>query len=436
MSTDSKNVDLVRTDLRGYAPASNLAFNEEIRKLIEQGEKVYHFAFGQSPFPLIEIATEALKENAQQNAYLPVAGLYELRDGISKFHVKYDGIDVDPDNIIVGPGSKELIFLLLQIFNGDVIVISPSWTTYKPQTKLAHHKAYVIETNIENDWKITPALVHQLMKNNTLKKNRLLIFNNPDNPTGTGYNQTELKALSEVFREYNILVLSDEIYGRLHYDQAHVSMTKVYPEGTVLCTGMSKWASAGGWRIGYHIYPPQLSPLMRAVLGAASHTYSCASAPVQFAVSKMLKDLDGCDRYMKHCSRIMGMVGRYSHRELTSVGVKAVEPTAGYYIFPDFGVVKYKLMQRGIETCQQMCDAIFAETCVALMAGGPAFLRPVGELTTRLCFVPFDGRSALEASLAIGLDVALPENFVKEYCTPVYDGIQILKQWVTKQLES
>ncbi|XP_060063177.1 aspartate aminotransferase-like [Ylistrum balloti] len=436
MSQDMEYVDLVRTDLEGYAPASNLAFNERIRNLIEQGGNVYHFAFGQSPFPVIQIATEALRENAHQNAYLPVAGLHELRHGISKFHAKYDNIEVDPSDIIVGPGSKELIFLLLQIFNGDVIVISPSWTTYKPQTKLSCHKAYVIETSIENDWKITPGLVQQLMKCNSLKKNRLLILNNPDNPTGTSYSQTELKALSDVFREHNILVLSDEIYGRLHYNQSHVSMAKVYPEGTILCTGLSKWASAGGWRIGYHIYPPQLSPLKKAVQSAASHTYSCAPAPMQYAVSKMFKDLDGCDEYMKHCSRIMGMVGMYCHRELTSVGVNVVKPTAGYYIFPDFGVVKNKLRQRGIETCQQMCDAIFAETSVALMAGGPAFLRPIEELTTRLCYVPFDGKPALVASQAIGLDVGLPENFVKEYCTPVYDGIQVLKQWVTKQLES
>ncbi|OWF35868.1 uncharacterized protein LOC110442412 [Mizuhopecten yessoensis] len=436
MSIKDTERNLVRTDLEGYAPASNLAFNERIKILIEQGEKVYHFAFGQSPFPVIETATEALRENAHQNAYLPVAGLFELRENISKFHSKFDDLDIDPNDIIVGPGSKELIFLLLQIFNGDVIVISPSWTTYKPQTKLAHHIAYVIETSMETDWKITPAHVHQLIKENNLKKNRLLIFNNPDNPTGTSYNQTELKALSNVFREHDILVLSDEIYGRLHYDQNHVSLAKVYPEGTVLCTGMSKWASAGGWRIGYHIYPPQLSPLKKAVQSAASHTYSCAAAPMQYAVSETLKDLDGCDEYMKHCSRIMGVVGMYSHRELTSVGVKVVKPAAGYYIFPDFEVVKNKLRQRGIETCQQMCDAIFAETSVALMAGGPAFLRPVDELTTRLCFVPFDGKAALAESRTLGLDVELPTNFVKEYCTPVYDGIQVLKQWVTKQLES
>lgn len=436
MSDGSVGEGLVRTDLEGYAPASNLSFNEKIRKLIDQGQKVYHFAFGQSPFPVVEIATQALKEHAHQNAYLPVAGMLELRDGISKFHAKYDDIAVDPDNIIVGPGSKELIFLLLQIFNGDVIVISPSWTTYRPQTKLAHHKAFVIDTNLENEWKITPNLVHQLMKNNTMKKNRLLIFNNPDNPTGTGYSRKELKALSEVFREYNILVLSDEIYGRLHYDQSHVCMAQVYPEGTILCTGLSKWASAGGWRIGYHIYPPQLSPLKKAVQSAASHTYSCAPAPMQYAVSHLFTDLAACDEYIKHCSRIMGVVGSYSQRELVSVGVKVVQPTAGYYIFPDFGVVKDKLKTRGIETCQQMCDAIFAETSVALMAGGPAFLRPVDELTTRLCFVPFDGTRALEASRALGLDVTLPGNFVKEYCTPVYEGIQILKQWVTKQLES
>lgn len=75
---DSEMADLVRTDLAGYAPASNLAYNERIQNLMKQGENVYHLAFGQSPFPVIEIATAALKENAHQNAYLPVSGLFDI----------------------------------------------------------------------------------------------------------------------------------------------------------------------------------------------------------------------------------------------------------------------------------------------------------------------------------------------------------------------
>lgn len=228
-------------------------------------------------------------------------------------------------------------------------------------------------------------------------------------------------------------MLSDEIYSRIRYDQKHVSLAKFYPEGTIISTGLSKWASAGGWRLGYHMYPKQLSDLRRAVRSAASHTYTSAPSPVQYAATEMFQNLDLCDSYIKHCSRILDAVGSYCYWELTSVGVKAVKPTAGYYIFPDFEVIKENLKRRGIKTCEEMCKAILDECGVAVMAGGPAFLRPVDELTTRLCYVPFDGGNALSYSRSLGMDKDLPENFVKDYCTPVYDGIQALKKWVLDQ---
>ncbi|XP_078331755.1 aspartate aminotransferase-like isoform X2 [Crassostrea virginica] len=362
--------DLVRTDLAEYAPASNLLFNEHIRDLIQSGKKIYHFAFGQSPFPVVETAVQALRNHAGENAYLPVAGLKQLRQAICDFHQKYDGFDdLDPDGVIVGPGSKELIYLVMHVFNG----------------------------------------------------------------AGISYSATELQELSNVFRRHNITVLSDEIYSRIRYDQNHVSLAKFYQEGTIISTGLSKWASAGGWRLGYHIYPRELSDLRRAVRSAASHTYTSAPAPVQYAATEMFQNLDLCDEYIKHCSRILETVGSYCYWELTSVGVKAVRPTAGYYIFPDFEVIKENLKRRGIKTCEEMCQLMLDECGVAVMAGGPAFLRPVEELTTRLCYVPFDGGNALAYSRGLGMDKDLPEGFVKDYCTPVYDGIQALKKWVVDQ---
>lgn len=428
-------MDLVRPDLENYSPASNLSLNETIKKRLDAGEKIYHFAFGQSPFPVIETAVNALKEYAGENAYLPVAGTPELRSSIAKFHKHFEDLDIDPENIIVGPGSKELIFLLLQIFNGDVFIISPSWTTYQPQARLSYHKPYIINTTLEKDWKITPSDIEMILKENNVHKNRIIIMNNPDNPSGTSYTKEELLALSKTFRENNIIVLSDEIYGRLHYLQDHYSIYKYYPEGTILSTGLSKWASAGGWRVGYHVYPKELTSLRQAVRSAASHTYSCCPAPMQYAVTKMFQDLDAIDSYTRHCSRILCAIGHYCQRELQSVGVKCLLPKSGYYIFPDFEVMRPKLNQRGITTCEEMCQAMTKECSVVVMAGGPAFLRPVTELTTRLCYVPFDGKAALQASRELGLDKPLPESFVKEWCTSVYDGIQELKKWVLKHTD-
>ncbi|KAL5010391.1 hypothetical protein ScPMuIL_012696 [Solemya velum] len=435
---------LVRRDLVGYSSASNLSFNENIKNLIRSGRKIHHFGFGQSPFPVVGAAVEALKDNAGRSAYLPVAGLPELREEICSFHERHDGVKFNPENVIVAPGSKELIFLALHVFNGDVIVISPCWTTYKPQVLLANHKPYVIQTSMDTQWKITPHGFEKFLQENELTGNKLLIMNNPDNPTGTCYTESELRDLSEVFRRNNVIVISDEIYSRLNYADNHATLPKLYPEGTILSTSLSKWASAGVGglsllflicsQLGYHVYPPELSDFREVIRSAASNTYTSAPSPMQYAAIEMFKNSKACDDYISHTKRIMGLVADYCHRELTSVGLKAVKPGGGFYIFPDFEVVRASLEKRGITTCSQMCEALLDEASVALMAGGPAFLRPVDELTTRLCFVNFDGTEALSTSRKIGLDKPLPNDFLLEYCGPVCAGIESIKTWVTKQL--
>ncbi|KAL8563823.1 hypothetical protein ACOMHN_061947 [Nucella lapillus] len=178
------------------------------------------------------------------------------------------------------------------------------------------------------------------------------------------------------------------------------------------------------------MYPKELSALLNVVKSAASHTYSCASVPVQYAVTQMMKAEDACEQYIRHTSRVLTAVADFCYRELTSIGVKMVRPRAGYYIFPDFEILREPLRHRGIKTCEEMCALILAECSVAVLAGGPGNLRPLDELTTRLCYVNFDGDESLKKSREVGLDTSLSPSFVEECCTPVYDGIMALKAWV------
>lgn len=427
--------DLVRSDLYDYAPASNLLLNEKVKELMASGKPVYHLAFGQSPFPVMESARLVLAQNAEKNAYLPVAGISQLRNAICEFHREFDAFEVLPDNVIVGPGSKELIFLLLAVFSGDVFVLSPTWTTFKPQARLAHHDAIVITTEYRHDWRVTPDILDRALSRSSAK-NKIIVLVNPDNPTGTAYTQEHWKELLPVLRKHNAIVLSDEIYGRLNFADSHCSLVKFYPEGTILSSGLSKWASAGGWRVGYQIYPAQLRPLLDAVKSAASHSYSCAAAPMQYAAVTCFTPSKESKAYIAHECRILAAIADYSYQHLTEVGVRAVKPQGGFYMFPDFEVIRCALSNRGITTAQQMCDAIFEEVSVALMPGGPAFLRPSTELTVRMCFVNFDGSVALKASMAIGLHNPLPEGFVEEHCVLTVGGIQVLKQWILNQKAS
>ncbi|XP_041459085.1 aspartate aminotransferase-like [Lytechinus variegatus] len=426
---------LIRPHLNDYGSASNLAFNEAVHKMMAEGRNIYHFAFGQSPFPPVEGAKKVLAENANETAYLPVAGLSELRASICSFHEKRDGLRLQDDLVVVGPGSKELIYLLINVFNGDILLLSPSWTTYKPQTQLANQRVFTIKTTLEDNWKLTPFLLEQTLQQHELKRNRLLILCNPDNPTGTAYSEEDFIALSSALRKHNIIVLSDEIYAATNFECCHKTLAKYYPEGTVLSSGISKWASAGGWRLGYSIYPPELKVLHKAVRSAASHTYSCASGPVQHAAVWLFRFDEECERYVYHTSKILQAVAAFCHRELTSVGVKAIMPRGGFYIFPDFEVIREALARRNITTGEAMCKALLEEADVAVMSGGPAFLRPDDEFTVRLCYINFDGAFALKASQQHS-DEPITDDFLNLYCKPVVEGILAIKNWVQKQLES
>lgn len=431
-----KNV--IRKDLQSYRPATTLLLNEKITQMLLEGKRVYHFGFGQSPFPVMAEARAALERHSGENSYLPVAGIRPLREAICEFHKEFDNLEnLNADNVIVGPGSKELLFLVENVFQGDVFLLYPTWITYTPMCLLSHHKPFLIRTKFEDDWRLTPEGLEKVL-NASKSENKLLVLCHPDNPTGTSYSAEHLKALTEMFRKYKVVVVSDEIYGRLHYTGDHECLAKYYPEGTIVSTGLSKWASVGGWRLGYHIYPDSLKELYVAVQSAASHTYSSASAPVQYAALSYMNLSKESTTYMRNTRRVMSAVAEYCYKKLVRVGVKVIKPQGGFFMYPDFEIIKQSLRKRGIETCQQMCDAMFKEALVVLMPWDTDLDQEGTErLTVRLCFVNFDGEKALRACYEVLGDnsIHLGDSFVITHCKETVDGITMLCNWVTEQLK-
>ncbi|EDV20914.1 uncharacterized protein TRIADDRAFT_60600 [Trichoplax adhaerens] len=352
-------------------------------------------------------------------------GIEQLRNAIASFHKRYDGLDFSADQIIVAPGSKELLFLTMLVMDADIIVPSPTWTTYLPQSKLAGRKSIILSSRFEDEWRLTPEILDKAINEQCTNANKVLIFCNPDNPTGTSYTEQQLTELSKVLRKHSVIVLSDEIYGRTNYKNAHLSIAKFYKEGTILMSGLSKWASLGGWRVGYAIYPKELAEVQSAVRSAGSHTYSCTSAPIQYAVADVLQNFEACDTYIYHIKRILEAVSKYCYEQLTSVGVKCIQSTGGFYMLPDFEVIRPGLEKNNITTCQEMCEDLFQKRSVVVMAGGPAFLRPLKELTVRLCYIDFDGTLALNESINIGPDKPLTREFVEQFCSHQAEGIKV-----------
>ena len=241
----------------------------------------YGFAFGQSPFPVPKLIQEALVKNADKGTYAPISGIPELRNAISKYNKHYFGMDVAPERIHVGPGTKELIFNLLEILHGTVILPTPAWLGYLPQIRFLKKNYHMLPTR--SNKKISPNNLRRLALR-LHDRQKILILNNPNNPTGLLYDKLELEEISDVCREQNITVISDEIYAQTTYDfSKFVSMGKIYPEGTFVTNGLSKSHAAGGYRLGYVVFPQHAIDLKTQFKKILATEYTAVSTPIQHA---------------------------------------------------------------------------------------------------------------------------------------------------------
>jgi aspartate aminotransferase len=357
-----------------------------------------------------------LRANAHQKDYLPVRGLPALRQAVAEFHRRVDQVDVRPEGVLIGPGSKELMFLLQLCFYGEIIVPTPCWVSYVPQARIIGREVRLVPTRYEDAWKVTPeALDRFLAGEHDPYRPRLLVLNYPANPHGGTYTKEDLEGIASVARRYSLLLLSDEIYGQLHYAGGHVSVGRYYPEGTILSSGLSKWCGAGGWRLGTFAFPPRLDWLLEAMAAVASETYTAVSAPIQHAAVSAFLGGAPIERYLLHVRRILGALGRRCADELLRAGIRVHPAEGAFYLFPDFAPLADRLAARRIRDSVTLCDRLLEETAVAVLPG-EAFGRPAVELTLRLAYVDFDGARALAASETVPLDQPLPDSFVDQFC--------------------
>ena len=272
--------DLVKKNIKNLKPSATLSINEKAKKLSKEGKKIYNFGFGQSPFPIPEKIVLALKDNAHRKDYLPMQGLRELRDEISKYLLKKTGITYPKENIIITPGSKEAMLLMHVAFNGEIILPAPSWVSYKPQADIAMNKVHWLETSSENNWFPTGKELEKKIRE-IKNKNIIFVINSPNNPSGTKCKN--LQDIAQIAKKHKILILSDEIYTDLTFDYSYETIAKFYPDGTFISGGLSKWCGAGGWRLGFFAVPDNKSIFLNALKTLASESYSTVNSPVQYA---------------------------------------------------------------------------------------------------------------------------------------------------------
>ncbi|MDY0078102.1 MAG: aminotransferase class I/II-fold pyridoxal phosphate-dependent enzyme [Bacteroidales bacterium] len=413
-------------NVRGLSQSATLAINEKSKQLIQAGRKVYKFGLGQSPFPVPEPVVEALRQHAHEKDYLSVYGLLALREAIAQFNKRTQLINSSAEDILIGPGSKELIFILQLVYYGDLLIPTPSWVSYSPQARIIGRHVQWIATRAEDGYRLTPEKLDLICRSDP-NRPRVVILNYPSNPTGCTYSAEKLKQLAQVARKYQVVVVSDEIYGMIHHQGQHVSMARFYPEGTIISSGLSKWCGAGGWRLGTFSFPPELHWLREAMATVASETYTSTSAPIQYAAITAFKGGVYIDKYLHDSRRILRYLAKVIRKKLQAANIETPAVNGAFYLFPDFSFYREKLKARNILTSAEICDTLLDETGVAMLPGIDFGHQP-DEFVARMAYVDFDGKLVLEQLQAYD-DKKLDEDFIRQNCPAIWDGVKALTDW-------
>ncbi len=397
MNAKIDNLAQIRTSVERLHFSPTLEINEYVNKYRNKGAQILHMGFGQSPFPVHPKIQEALAVHADKNMYLPSAGLPELRQLAKNFCSSELGFDSEGMEVIIGPGSKELIYDIQLALAGDLVLPVPSWVSYAPQAILTRDQVIKIPTHIEENHHVTPESLDEAITTarsqgqNPIK----LILNYPNNPTGLSISPSRLDEIAQVCRDHQLVVISDEIYGLVSFKQNHVSIAKFYPEGTIVTSGLSKHLSLGGYRLGVALIPKTLENVYDSVVRIASETWSTVSAPIQFAALEAFSDSADTRRYIDVCTRIHARVSGYAQKAILSLGIPYPELEGAFYLYPNFDRFGKELKQIGVETSEQLAKKLIDTVHIASLPG-TAFGDVPGNLTLRLACCDFDGQKALD----------------------------------------
>ncbi len=417
------------------APSATLAINELISTIREKGEKIYHMGFGESPFPVHPLVRKALCENSWRQRYLPVQGIVELREKIAEFYKAMFDLEYAPGQIIVGPGSKPLMFAAFTALDGPIFLPAPSWVSYQHMGRFLSRDVHHMVTHSEDSYRLQPDLLELALRAHSPDRNqqKVLALNYPCNPTGHTFSSQELRELSDVAREYNVVIVSDEIYALTHFrEHKHHSIAKFYPEGTLITGGLSKDRSLGGYRLGTLLIPPNEKQLLRSILAVGSEVWSSVSAPIQYAGIEAYRTDTKLVDYMRDCAMVHEMVTKYTYQRIHDMGVSCPCPQGAFYLFPDWNSKKEALQKEKVTTSSELAKHLLKNWFLASLPGSE-FGMPPDDLSLRLATVDYDGASAIEAFRRRRKSaIKNPEGFVQSIAPSVVEGCNQLERFTSQ----
>ena len=343
------------------APSLTLAIDSKAKAMKAAGEDVVGFGAGEPDFDtpqhIKDAAAKALASGFTK--YTPSSGIPELREAIADKFKRENGLTYKPSQVIVSCGGKHSCYnvILATCEAGDEVIIpAPYWLSYPEMVKLAGAKPVIIQTTDKTEFKVTPEQLRAAITTNT----RLFVLNSPSNPTGSVYTPDEVKALGDICVEKNVLIMSDEIYEHLLYDNAKVksvaSFSPAHQDHTIIVHGFAKAWSMTGWRLGFLAAP---EPIAKAIDAVQSHS---TSNPTSFAQKGGVAALTGPQDHLKTWLVEFDKRRRFAHAKLSAMpGVTCVNAKGAFYLFPN-------ISKTGLKS-SEFCARLLEQEKVAAVPG-------------------------------------------------------------------
>jgi aspartate aminotransferase len=331
----SVSASRVAARIREDIPPTASTLPAAMASLRRQGRRVIDLAQGEvedipTPEHIKEGARRALHDN--RTRYTATCGIPELREAIVRQFQRDMGLGLDPSQVVASTGAKQSVlnFMMAVLNPGDeVLVPSPYWASYLHQVRLAGGHPRVVPTAAKGDFKITADAIRRHRTGRT----RVLVLNNPNNPSGAVYTRTELEGILEAALSASLLVLSDEVYHRLTYDRAeHTCFAALAPEAagiTVTVNALSKTYCMTGWRVGFAAGPRDLVEAMEQV---QRHSTSCPNAIAQWAAVAALEGDQACVESLREQMEARRLMAISAFREMEVNATPT--PRGGLYVFP------------------------------------------------------------------------------------------------------
>lgn len=362
-------MDLLSKRINSLPISATLSMAAKARELKNNGVDIIGLSLGEPDFNTPEFIKDAAINavNDNWNSYSPVDGYLDLKAAICNKFKRDNGISYESSQIVVSTGAKQSIANVCMVLlnpGDEVLLPAPYWVSYSAIATLAEAKSKIIPTSIDTDFKITP----EQLENSINSKTKLVMFNSPNNPSGTIYTENELRALGKVLEKYpNIYILSDEIYEHINYGTPHFSIASIPElyERTITVNGVAKAFAMTGWRIGYIGAPEWIAKACNKMQGQITSGANCIAQRATIAAVNA------------PVSQIKYMVDEFSKRreiiiELLKAipGIKINQPQGAFYVFPDvsdyFGRT---LNNKKIENASDFAIYLLEEAHVATVTG-------------------------------------------------------------------